>query len=150
MQWFGEWANKTLADLFDNAVERYPAREALVFGDRRITYEELGSQVDSLAQGDKVGIWLSNRPEWLALEFAIIKTGAIMVPLSSRLKAYDVGYILKQSESSALIMMDEFLKHDYIQVIQEVIPELLHAKPGRLNSAAFPRKNIPACTRSKR
>ena len=147
MEWFGEWANKTLADLFDKAVERYPARDALVFGDRRMTYEELGSQVDSLAKGlvriginkgDKVGIWLSNRPEWLVSEFAIIKTGAVIVPLSSRLKAYDVGYILKQSESSTLIMMDEFLKLNYIQVIQEVIPELSHAKPGRLNSAEFP------------
>lgn len=147
MKWLGEWNGRTLADLIDRAVERYPEKEAVVFGNRRITYRRLGNQIDSLAKGllrigirkgDKVAIWLSNRPEWLLVEFAVVKIGAVMVPLSTRFKVYDLGYILKQSDSTALVMMDRFLKNDYVQMICDLIPELSDSEPGRLKSPSFP------------
>jgi fatty-acyl-CoA synthase len=51
---------------------------------------------------------LSNRPEWAIAEFAVAKIGAVMVPLSTRFRAFDIEYILKQSDSTTLIMTDFF------------------------------------------
>jgi fatty-acyl-CoA synthase len=152
MKLLGGWETKTLADLIDLTIRKYPSNEAVIFGNQRINYKELGNQIISLAKyflnigikkGDKVAIWLSNRPEWIVVEFAIIKIGAVMVPLSTRLKAYDLGYILKQSDSTTLVMMDKFLKNDYMQVIHELLPELPNSDQGNLGSKNFPMlKNI--------
>src|SRR5512139_3904869 len=140
---FGEWANKTLVDLFDQAMTKYSEEEAMVFKEERVTYGEMGRRVTNFAKGllrlgikkgDKVGIWLSNRPEWAITEFAVAKVGAVMVPLSTRFRAFDVEYILKQSDSTTLVMTDFFLKNNYLEVIQEICPELGSAEPGELKS----------------
>ena len=159
MEWLGERKNWTLVDLIDRAVQGYPKREAIVFKDRRIRYEELGKQVDALAaglirigvkKGDKVAIWLSNSPEWIISEFAIIKAGAVMVPLSSRLKGYDLSYILKQSDSTTLISMDHFLKNNYIDILTELLPDFPNSKPGFLNNPSFPLLKNIICTSEKK
>jgi fatty-acyl-CoA synthase len=143
----GEWANKTLADLFDQAVTKYGQEELMIFKEERITYYEMGQRVENFAKGliklgikkgDKVGIWLSNGPEWLITEFAVTKIGAVMVPLSTRFMAFDLEYILKQSDSTTLIMMDFFLKNSYLQVLEEICPEVKIAKPGELKSGKLP------------
>jgi fatty-acyl-CoA synthase len=143
----GEWADKTLADFFDKAVTKYSKEEAMVFNEERITYSEMGRRVADFAKGllklgikkgDKVGIWLSNRPEWAIAEFAVARVGAIMVPLSTRFRAFDVEYILKQSDSTTLVMTDFFLKNNYLEVIQEICPELGSAQPGELKSKRLP------------
>ena len=159
MEWLGEMKNWTLVDLIDRAVQGYPKREAVVFKDRRIRYEELGKQVDALAgglmrigvkKGDKVAVWLSNSPEWIVSEFAIIKAGAVIVPLSSRLKGYDLSYILKQSDSTTLIIMDHFLKNSYIDILTELLPDFPNSKPGFLNNQSFPLLNNIICTSEKK
>lgn len=143
----GEWADKTLADLFDRVVTKYSEEEAMVFKEERVTYGEMDRRVADFAKGllklglkkgDKVGIWLSNRPEWTITEFAVAKVGAVMVPLSTRFRAFDLEYILKQSDSTTLIMMDFFLKNNYVQVIQEICPELRVSAPGDLKSERLP------------
>lgn len=159
MEWLREWENRTLVDLIDRAVNDYPKREAVVFKDRRISYKELGEQIDALAVGllrvgvkkrDKVAVWLSNSPEWIISEFAIIKAGAVVVPLSSRLKGYDVSYILKQSDSMTLIIMDHFLKANYVDILTEIMPGLPGSKPGFLNNPSFPLlKNIICASEKK-
>ena len=155
----GEWANKTLADLFDQAVTKYSKEEAIVFNKERVTYREMDRRVVNFAKGllklgvrkgDKVGIWLSNRPEWAIAEFAVAKIGAVMVPLSTRFKAFDLEYILKQSDSTTLIMMDVFLKNNYLQVIDEICPELRGAKPGGLNSKRLPSLRNVICLSEKK
>jgi len=159
MRWLGEWKNRTLVDLIDRAVQSYPRREAIVFKGRRVRYEELGRQIDALAlglmrigvkKGDKVAVWLSNSPEWIVSEFAIIKAGAVMVPLSSRLRGYDLSYILKHSDSMTLIIMDQFLKNSYLDILTELLPDLPRSKPGFLNNPSFPLlKNIICISEKK-
>jgi len=143
----GEWADKTLTDLFDRTVTKYGREEAMVFNEKRMTYHEMGRRVTDFAKGllklgvkkgDKIGIWLSNRPEWAIAEFAVAKVGAVMVPLSTRFRAFDIEYILKQSDSTTLIMIDFFLKNNYLEVIDEICPELRSAKPGELKSKKLP------------
>ena len=143
----GEWATKTLGDLLDQTVTKYSKEEAVVFNEERITYREMDRRVADFSKGlltlgikkgDKVGIWLSNRPEWAIAEFAVAKIGAVIVPLSTRFRAFDIEYILKQSDSTTLIMTDFFLKSNYLEVIKEICPELRSAKPGELNSKRLP------------
>jgi fatty-acyl-CoA synthase len=154
----GEWTDKTLADLFDQAVTKYGREEAMVFNEKRITYHEMGRRVTDFAKGllklgvkkgDKVGIWLSNRPEWAIAEFAVAKVGAVMVPLSTRFRAFDIEYILKQSDSTTLIMTDFFLKNNYLEVIDEICPELRSAKPGELKSKKLPLLRNVICLTEK-
>jgi fatty-acyl-CoA synthase len=154
----GEWTDKTLADLFDQAVTKYGREEAMVFNEKRITYHEMGRRVTDFAKGllklgvkkgDKIGIWLSNRPEWAIAEFAVAKVGAVMVPLSTRFRAFDIEYILKQSDSTTLIMTDFFLKNNYLEVIDEICPELRSAKPGELKSKKLPLLRNVICLTEK-
>ena len=154
----GEWANKTLVDLFDHAVTQYGEEEAMVFNEERMTYGEMGRRVADFAKGllrlgikkgDKVGIWLSNRPEWAIAEFAVAQVGAVMVPLSTRFRAFDIEYILKQSDSTTLLMADFFLKNNYLEVINEICPELRSAKPGELNSKRLPSLRNIICLSQK-
>src|SRR4030042_871250 len=154
----GEWANKTLADLFDHAVAQYGEEEAMVFSEERMTYGEMGRRVADFAKGllrlgikkgDKVGIWLSNRPEWAIAEFAVAQVGAVMVPLSTRFRAFDIEDILKQSDSTTLLMADFFLKNNYLEVINEICPELRSAKPGELNSKRLPSLRNIICLSQK-
>ena len=138
---------------------KYGKEEAMVFKGERITYREIGRRVENFAKGllrlamrkgEKVGIWLSNRSEWAIAEFAVAKIGAVMVPLSTRFKAFDLEYILKQSDTTTLIMVDVFLKNNYLQVIEEICPELESAKPGELNSKRLPSlKNVICLSESK-
>ena len=80
-----------------------PGRVALLFGDRTVTYDELEDRSQRLAaalaaegfrKGDRVGILLYNRPEWLEIFFAVAKLGGVMVPVNYFLKANEVAYIL--------------------------------------------------------
>ena len=86
MDWFRK---RTLGSLLDTAAENYGDREALVFGDQRINYQELKTETDRIAKGlmaigvepgERVALWMTNRPEWLYLMFAIAKVGACIVP----------------------------------------------------------------------
>lgn len=152
MNWLGEWQNKTLADLIDFAVKTYPDKEAMVIDDRQITYDEMGRQVDALAKGlirigiqqeDKVAVWLSNRLEWPLVQFAAAKIGAITVPLSTRFKAFDLEYILDQSDAAALIMMDRFINIDFMGIVDELFPERKNSSPGELEAGKLPKlKNV--------
>ena len=95
---------KTLGDLLDKAAEKWPDREAIVFGKERIHYHEYRDKVDQLAKallnigirkGDKVSILFSNRPEWSISEYAVDKIGAIVVPINTRYKTHELEYILQ-------------------------------------------------------
>ena len=137
----------TLGVVLEKVGARYPKQEAIVSGEQRITYETLMHRVDSMAnallkmgvnKGDKVAIWMSNIPEWVYVHFACIRIGAPVVPLSTRYKVHELEYILRQSDSTTLFMMDHFLKMDYIPMIYELCPELKECQPGDLRCERLP------------
>ena len=143
---------KTLGGLVDRAAEKWPDREATVFGQERMRYQEYRDKVDQLAKAllnlgirkeDKVSILLSNRPEWSISEYALDKIGAIVVPINTRYKTHELNYILHHSDSTTLILMDSFLGIDYMAMLLEVCPELSKCEPGKLRSSKVPfLKNI--------
>jgi fatty-acyl-CoA synthase len=140
-----KWFEKTFIDVLDESAERYGHRAVLIFKDRELTYHELNHQVNRLAKGlvklgikkgDHVSIWLPNSFEWVICNFAIIKAGAVMIPVNTRYKSREVEYILKQSDSTTLFMVDRFLNVDYLLMIKELCAEIntsVHGDPRSKN-----------------
>ncbi len=127
----------TIGALPERAARRWGVREALCFKGRRWTFAELAAGVDRVARGlialgvrrgDKVALWLPNRPEWIEIAFAAIKIGAVLVPVNTRLRTDDVAYILEQSDSATLILAGRAGPVDYLAMVRELVP--LGAAPG--------------------
>ena len=127
----------------------YPNREALVYPDRALRYDF--SQLESLARkvargllglgiesGDRVSLWAPNVPEWVVLQFALAKIGAVLVTVNTSLRAAEIEYLLKQSETSTLITVAGVRDVDYVETIYEVIPELRSSDAGTLRSIKLP------------
>ncbi|MBI9112005.1 AMP-binding protein [Maridesulfovibrio ferrireducens] len=139
----------TLGALLDEAVEKWPDNEAVVYVDRdfRLTYSEFGELVDELAmglmalgikKGEKVAIWATNVPYWVALQFATAKIGAILLTVNTFYRTTELEYLLKQSECENLVIIDGFRDIDYIHTTYDLIPELRTHERGYLQSEKFP------------
>jgi len=125
----------TIGDLFDQIVERYPNREALVSRPQnlRYTYRELQREVNraarafmtlGVAKGDRVGIWAPNRAEWTITQLATSKIGAILVNINPSYRQHELSYALTQSGTSVLVMAARFKQSDYTAMIQDLKPDL--------------------------
>jgi fatty-acyl-CoA synthase len=127
----------------------YAENEALIYPDRAVRYsfgqlEELARRAAKgllsigVERGDRVALWAPNIPEWVVLQFALAKIGAILVTVNTSLRAPEIEYLLKQSESGTLIMVAGWQGLDFIEAIYGLIPELLDTGARRLDSARFP------------
>jgi fatty-acyl-CoA synthase len=139
----------TLGGLLKETAARFPDKEALVYADRdfRLTYRQLDELTDRLARGlmalgvgrgEKVAVWATNVPYWVALQFATAKIGAILLTVNTSYKKEELRYLLSHSESENLVLIDGFRDTDYISTIYELVPELRENPRGFLNSRAFP------------
>jgi fatty-acyl-CoA synthase len=143
----------TIGQMLDHAAARDPLQEAIVFKGERVSYGLLKARADAFAQGllalgigpgDHVVLWMPNRVEWNVANLGIAKAGGVTVTCNSRYKAFEVEYVLKQSDAKALILMDRFdaAGVDYIGILREICPEI--DRPGdrppgaQLTSARFP------------
>ena len=143
-----EWYRKrTLGQLVDEAAVRWGNREALVFGDRRWTWAEFKRETDAVAKGlmalgvepeERVALWMTNRPEWLWLMFAIAKVGACIVPLNTRYRTDDVAYTVTQSRSATLITLDRSGPVDYQGMLLDSMPTITRRADGSLNVENYP------------
>ena len=91
-----------------------------------------------LAQGDRVGIWSPNRPEWLLTQFATARIGAILVNVNPAYRVGELEYALSRVGCAALILADRFKSSDYLAMIGRLAPELAAAEPGQLRAVALP------------
>jgi fatty-acyl-CoA synthase len=139
----------TLGQILDEAIAAHPENEAIVYVDRdyRLTYREFGNVVDSLAKGlmalgvqkgEKVAVWATNIPYWVALQFATAKIGAILLTVNINYKRDEIAYLLRQSEAENLFLIDGYQDTDYIHTIYELVPELKTLQRGYLTSSEFP------------
>ncbi|MBL0388333.1 AMP-binding protein [Tumebacillus sp. ITR2] len=141
--------NTTVGNLLDTITAQYPDNEALVYHDRglRYTYREFHAVVSQAAKGflklglqrgENVAIWASNYPEWVISQFATGKIGSILVTVNTSYRANELEYLLRQSDSTTLILMEEFKGASYVEMVYELIPELRDCEPGQLQSARLP------------
>ncbi|GFM36589.1 AMP-binding protein [Desulfovibrio psychrotolerans] len=144
-----EIREKTLGQILDDTIALYPDNDAVIYVDRdyRLTYREFGQVVDDLARGlmalgvqhgEKVAVWSTNVPYWVALQFATAKIGAILLTVNTNYRKSEVQYLLNQSECENLFIMDGFRDHDYVQTIFDLIPELKTQPRGKLQCPNFP------------
>jgi fatty-acyl-CoA synthase len=139
----------TLGQLLDQAIEKFPDRDAIVYVDRdyRLTYRQFGTLVDKLARGlmalgirkgEKVAVWATNVPYWVALQFATAKIGAVLLTVNTSYKTSELEYLLKQSECENIFIIDGFRDTDYLLTLYDLVPELRTQQRGYLNSFRFP------------
>ena len=127
-EWF---AKRTLGETTGEAARKWGSREALVFGDKRWTWTEFEADVIAAAKGlialgvkpgEKVALWMNNKPEWLFLMYATAKIGAVLVPLNTRYRSDDIQYVLSQSNTGTLLSDDRSGPVSYLDMVKEVIP----------------------------
>src|SRR5262245_23964361 len=138
-----DWFEKqTIGLLPERAARLWGGREALAFQGRRWTFANLDAGVDAaakgllnlgIAPGDMVALWMVNRPEWLHAMFAIMKIGAVLVPVNTRFRTSDMAYVLGQSDAVAVILGERSGPVDYLGLMREVVPGL-----GARADARFP------------
>ncbi|MBY0228007.1 MAG: AMP-binding protein [Gemmataceae bacterium] len=130
---------QTIGDNLRATVARCPANDALVvpWQKARLTYASLWEQVSLAARGlhargvkpgDRVGIWSSNRAEWVVAQYATARLGAILVNINPAYRAHELAYVLKQSGVSLLLHADGFKGQPYAPLLDEARPacRLLH------------------------
>jgi len=139
----------TLGQILDRTVEKFPDNDAIVYVDRdfRLTYRQFSRTVDELAKGlmalgvqkgEKVAVWATNIPYWVTLQFATAKIGAVLLTVNTNYKSAELEYLLKQSESENLFLIDGYQDTDYVNTVYDLIPELKTVERGRLASPVFP------------
>jgi fatty-acyl-CoA synthase len=144
----GEWfEKKTLGTLLDEAAGRWGPREALTYEGRRWSFAQLQAEVDRTARafirlgilpGDRVALWMPNRPEWLYTFFALANIGAVVVPINTRFRTSDLEYVLWQSDSTTLMSIDHSGPVDYLDMVRQVCPDLASRAPDHLHAEQFP------------
>src|SRR3954462_13641178 len=126
---------ETIGESLERTVAAHGDREALVVRHQgvRLTYSELNDQVDRLARaliaaglesGDRLGIWAPNCAEWVLVQFASAKVGAILVNVNPAYRTSELEYALDQSGCRMLIAAREFKESDYVAMVGEGRPRL--------------------------
>lgn len=139
----------TIGSLLDDMTRRFPDTEALVYQERglRYSYSQFNESCRLIAKGllsmgikkgDNIAIWANNVPEWVLLQFASAKIGAVLVTVNTSYKSAELEYILEQSDSTSLFMVGSFKDTNYIETLTGVVPELAGSVPGKLASAKLP------------
>ncbi|AEY66376.1 AMP-binding protein [Clostridium sp. BNL1100] len=151
----------TVGSLLDDMAKRYPDHDCALYTDRpfRKTYSEFNELCNKVAKsflkmgikkGDHVAIWATNVPEWLITLFASAKIGAVLVTVNTNYKVFELEYLLKQSDTNTLVLLDGFKDSNYIQIINELCPELKNSEPGSFHSEKLPYlKNIISVSTEK-
>ena len=146
--------DETFPDVLDRICETFPEQYAFRYTelDYTRTYPQFREDVDTFARsliamgvkrGDHVAIWATNVPAWYITFWATTKIGAVLVTVNTAYKIHEAEYLLRQSDTHTLVMIDGCKDCDYVQIINEICPELKNCLPGQLESERLPfLKNI--------
>ncbi len=141
------WKKDDLIDLtfpqvLDRMVEEFPNQYAFKYTtlDYTRTYEEFREDVDNFARalvsmgvrpGMKVAIWATNVPAWYITFWATTKIGAVLVTVNTAYKIHEAEYLLRQSDTHTLVMIESALDSNYRNIINEICPEIAKTKAGQ-------------------
>ena len=126
----------TIPDLVARAAAEHGDREAVVDGAERLTFGELAARVRQTGRamiawgvrpGDRVALWAPNSAEWIVTALGAVSVGAVLVPLNTRLKAAEVGDILRRSRTKLVAVCGPFLGVDYVAqmtALRDELPDL--------------------------
>lgn len=144
----------TLGELLDEQAERLGDQDAVIYHypeqglELRLGFRALRDRVDAVARalmalgigaGDKVAVLATNLPEWLLLEFAVQKIGAILVTVNTNVRRSELEYLLRQAEVHTLFLIAEHRGNSYAHTLAGLVPELGQASATQpVSSAGFP------------
>jgi len=137
-----ELINLTFPQVLDRIVEEFPDQYAFKYTtlDYTRTYEQFREDVDNFARalvsmgvkaGSKVAIWATNVPAWYITFWATTKLGAVLVTVNTAYKIHEAEYLLRQSDTHTLVMIESALDSNYAKIINELCPEIASTKPGK-------------------
>src|SRR5688572_15179857 len=126
---------QTIGQNLRDTARRFPDRDALIvpYQNVRLTYGEFDSKVDALARsllaigidaGDRIGIWSPNNAEWVLVQYAAARIGAILVNLNPAYRTQEIHYALGQSQCRLLFASTSYKTSDYVAMIEAVRPEV--------------------------
>jgi fatty-acyl-CoA synthase len=134
-----ELISLTIGELFDRQCIAIPDKEALVYNypeiglDLRLNFRQYKDEVNRLAKGllalgiekgEHVAVWATNVPEWVLLEIALAKIGAVLVTVNTNYRAAEIEYVLKQGDITTLFMIEGFRGNSYVESMYRIAPEL--------------------------
>ena len=149
------WEKEKLIDLtfpqvLDRICEEFPEQYAFRYTtcDYTRTYPQFRDDVDTFAralislgvkQGDHVAVWATNVPAWYITFWATVKIGAVLVTVNTAYKIHEAEYLLRQSDTHTLVMIDGYKDSDYVGILKELCPELATLETGKpLHSRRLP------------
>ena len=129
--------DQTIGEVFDETVAAHPAKEAVVSRHQglRVTYHELQERVARTAEGlwglgirpgDRVGMWASSCVEWVDLQVATAKIGAVLVNVNPACRAHDLAYILDRSVMKAIFLHEQDVRVNYADVLAQACDQGRH------------------------
>ena len=139
----------TIGQVLHQTAERFGDQDALVFphANLRLSWAEMNQAVSRIARGllaiglqrgDHFGVWSTNWPEWVLLQFATARVGVVLVTINPAYRAGELEFALAQSEVRGLALIDRFRSSHYDEMLDEICPELKSSAPGQLRSERFP------------
>ena len=150
--------SETFPQVLDRMVEEFPDQYAFKYTtlDYTRTYAQFRDDVDDFARalvslgvrrGSKVAIWATNVPAWFITFWAATKIGAVLVTVNTAYKIHEAEYLLRQSDTHTLVMIDGYKDSDYVGIIKELCPELAGHDPKRpLHTHRLPfLRNVITC-----
>jgi fatty-acyl-CoA synthase len=138
----------TIPEHFAGIAARFPDRDAVVslHQGRRLSYAELAREIDTVARslvalgygkGDRIGVWSTDNIEWLLIQMATARIGAVLVNITPAYRPRELEYALKTSEIQGVFTIPAFKSSNYVQMLSDLLPELATSK-GEIENTDFP------------
>lgn len=149
--WVPPWVdNLTIGRVLRETARHVIDNDAYVFCDAgaRASYAEFDQEVDAVAKGllalgfqpgDRFGVWATNVPEWLLLQFATARIGVVLVTVNPAYQLSELRYVMRQAELRGLALIDKSRSSDFLAILNEACPEISASPPGKVQSADFPK-----------
>jgi fatty-acyl-CoA synthase len=141
---------QTIGNVLSVTAERFHDRDAMVFCQPgvRMTWGEFDEAVNEAARGllalgfrhgDHFGVWSTNWPEWVLLQFAAARIGVVLVTINPAYRPAELAYAVRQSNIRGLALIDRFKTTDYDAILTDICPEVASVRDEILRSPQFPR-----------
>lgn len=144
------WVDQmTIGEVLRETAKKYGSQEAVIFPGLpwRCTWRELDVEVDRVARallslgfqrGDHFGVWATNVPAWVLLQFATARIGVVLVTINPSYRTNELAFVIGQAELKGLALIDHYKTTHYFDSLREAIPNLASCIPGDLQCERFP------------
>jgi fatty-acyl-CoA synthase len=141
--------DKCIGQVLDDVAAKYPEQDCLVacHQNQRYSYRQFNELVGLAARGflrlgikreDRVGLWAPNCAEWVVVQFASARIGAILVNVNPANRAFELEHVLRQSECQMLLFAEGYRDINYVSTLQEICGDLALRGSGTSPSNQLP------------